>query len=114
MTWKHSFTPLVKIAFIVLLIGATLVMLEGTTSFLPVQLVPWSFLLMFGGAGTLSFFWKPKRLPQEREVMLYICAKCKKQLTTSEVYVSEGKNIPENHRCIECYRKEQKEKEGSK
>lgn len=103
MSLKKSITPLIKIAFVVLLIGATLLLLDATTGFLPVWTVTFSFVLLFGGAGTLSLFWKPRAIPQDREVMLYTCAKCQKKLPRSEVYVLGGKNIPENHRCVKCY-----------
>lgn len=111
MNMKKSFTPIVKGAFVIVAIGATLILLAATTSFLPVRIVPVAFILMFGGAGIIAIFWKPARIPLDREVMLYTCAKCAKQITRSEVYVIEGKNVPENHRCRECYAKEAKKPE---
>lgn len=111
MSFKKSFTPLIKGAFVLFLIGATILLLCATTSFLPVRIIPVSFIMMFAGAGIIAFFWKPKQIPQDREIMLYKCATCGKQLTRSEVYVKEGKNIPENHRCQSCYAKETKPSE---
>jgi hypothetical protein len=111
MSLRKSITPLVKIAFGLLVAGATVLTLTATTSFLPVIAVPISFAVMFIGAGALSLFWKPKKLPEEREVMLYACAKCHRQLTHSEVYLLEGKNIPENRRCKACYTEDSKPKD---
>lgn len=106
MSLKKSITPLVKIAFGILLTGATLLLITAVSDILPTQAVTIAFILLFGGAGILSFFWKPRAIPQEREVMLYTCAKCHRQLAKSDVYVMEGKNVPENHRCKECYLKD--------
>lgn len=111
MSFKASLTPLVKAAFVTVLAGATVLALTATTSFLPVEAVPAAFATMFIGAGILSFFWKPRQIPQDREVMLYTCAKCGKKLTYSEVYVIDGKNIEENRRCKICYAEDTKPKD---
>ena len=108
MSLKKSITPLVKVAFIILLIGATLLLITAVSDILPTVAVTIAFILLFGGAGILSFFWKPRAIPQEREVTLYTCAKCHKQITRSETFVIGGKNIEENRRCPECYMKEEK------
>lgn len=108
---KQSFTPIVKIAFIVLFTGVGILALTANTDILPTVAVPISIILMFGGAGTLSLFWKPRKIVEEKEVLSYTCAKCNKPLTPSEVYLSEGKNIPQNRRCKTCYFEETKPKE---
>lgn len=113
MSLRASITPLVKAAFVVLIIGATLLLLTATTSFLPVQVVTIAFVMLFGGAGTLSFFWKPRQIPRDREVQMYACAKCGKALTHSEVYLIDGKNIIPNRRCKSCYAEDTKPKEGT-
>ena len=113
MSLRKSITPLIKVAFIVLMIGATLLLITALTDWLPVQAVSVAFILLFGGAGILSFFWKPRAIPKDREVMLYNCAKCQKQLVRSDVFVIGGKNIRENLRCKECYLQD-KEKETKK
>lgn len=108
---KYGITPLVKGAFVVLISGATLLLLTATTSFLPVQAVTIAFAMLFGGAGVLSFFWKPRQIPQDIEVQQYTCAKCNKLLTRSEVYLIDGKNIIPNRRCKPCYTEDTKPKE---
>lgn len=94
--------PILKVAFIMMIGGATLLFATGISSFLPTEAVTVAFGLMLIGAGILAMSYKPKkRIPQEQT---YICVKCKKELTHSQVWILHGMNIPENRVCQPCFK----------